>query len=158
MPAPANMQGVRQMVRALKRGEAIGMLPDQVPSVGEGVWAPFFGKPAYTMTLPAKLHQMTGATIVLVYSERLARGRGWTVHFFRFDDDPSGTTEERTARINAAIEKVILERPEQYFWGYDRYKKPKGAPSAERGEGLEKAREGERQEGGTAAPDRRPDP
>ena len=125
--APANLQGVRQMVRALKRGEAIGMLPDQVPSAGEGVWAPFFGKPAFTMTLPAKLQQLSGATILLTYGERLPRGKGWIVHFDRFDDDLSGPPEEQAARINAAIEGLIRNCPEQYFWGYDRYKSPKGA-------------------------------
>ncbi|MGC4244693.1 MAG: lysophospholipid acyltransferase family protein, partial [Herbaspirillum sp.] len=52
--APANLAGVRILLKALKNGQAIGLLPDQVPQNGEGVWAEFFGKPAYTMTLPAK--------------------------------------------------------------------------------------------------------
>ena len=60
--APANLSGVRHMLRALKAGHCVGLLPDQVPPDGQGVWAPFFGRPAYTMTLAAKLAQQTGAT------------------------------------------------------------------------------------------------
>ncbi len=81
MLAPADLSGVRRLSRALKRGEAIGMLPDQVPSRGEGVWAPFFGRDAYTMTLPARLARQTGAALLLAHGERLADGDGWIVHF-----------------------------------------------------------------------------
>ena len=42
--APASLAGVRQMIRALRRGETVGLLPDQVPPSGQGVWAPFFGQ------------------------------------------------------------------------------------------------------------------
>ena len=72
--APANLAGVRTLLKTLKQGGAIGLLPDQVPQNGEGVWADFFGTPAYTMTLPAKLQQMTGATIILSYAQRLPGG------------------------------------------------------------------------------------
>jgi len=82
--APANLTGVRNMLKALKKGESVGLLPDQVPQQGEGVWADFFGRPAYTMTLSFKLHLMTGAPIILVYAERLSFGRGYIVRFSRF--------------------------------------------------------------------------
>ena len=72
--APATLAGVRQMMRALRRGEAVGLLPDQVPPDGMGVWAPFFGRPAYTMTLAARLVQQTGAALLLAWGERLPRG------------------------------------------------------------------------------------
>src|SRR6201999_2056457 len=81
--APAALAGGRLLTRALQRGEAIGMLPHQGPSRGEGVWAPFFGKPAYTMTLPARLQRTTGAALLLAHGERLANGGGWVVHFSR---------------------------------------------------------------------------
>ncbi len=74
--APASIAGVRLMLRALRRGEIIGVLPDQVPPEGLGVWAPFFGRPAYTPTLTARLVQQTGATLLLIWGERLAGGRG----------------------------------------------------------------------------------
>ena len=77
--APATLAGVRQMIRALRRGEAVGLLPDQVPPEGLGVWAPFFGQPAYTMTLAARLVQQTGATLLLAWGERLPQGAGYVV-------------------------------------------------------------------------------
>ena len=73
--AAADMSGVRRLLKALKQGQAVGMLPDQVPGVGEGVWAPFFGRPAYTMTLAARLAE-TGATVIFTYAERLPYGAG----------------------------------------------------------------------------------
>ena len=78
--APANLAGVRQMLRALRRGESVGLLPDQVPPDGMGVWAPFFGQPAYTMTLAAKLVRQTGAAVAVLWGERLPRGGGYVVH------------------------------------------------------------------------------
>ncbi len=124
--APANLSGVRSMARALKKNEAVGLLPDQVPQQGEGVWADFFGKPAYTMTLSAKLHAMTGAPIILTYAERLPRGRGYLMRFVPFEGDLSGSAEQQATAINAAMEKLIARCPAQYFWSYNRYKRPAG--------------------------------
>src|SRR5699024_6458024 len=67
---PANLQGVREFVRALRKGQAVGMLPDQVPRGGEGIWTPFFERPAYTMTLAAKLALQTQVAVVLTAGER----------------------------------------------------------------------------------------
>lgn len=128
--APATLAGVRQMIRALRKGEAVGLLPDQVPPEGMGVWAPFFGQPAYTMTLAARLVQQTGAVPLLIWGERLAHGAGYVVHVSAFDeaipgDDPGQA--ESAAVINRAMERLILQRPEQYLWGYNRYKKPRAS-------------------------------
>ena len=125
--APANLSGVRTLLKTLKKGAAIGLLPDQVPQQGEGVWAQFFGKPAYTMTLPAKLHQMTGAAIVLSYAERLPNGGGYTIRFVPFQQELTGTPEQQAAAINMFMEKLIARCPSQYFWSYNRYKSPPGA-------------------------------
>jgi KDO2-lipid IV(A) lauroyltransferase len=130
--APANLSGVRSLLKALKNGQAIGLLPDQVPQRGEGTWADYFGKPAYTMTLPAKLHQMTGAPIILSYAIRLPHGAGYRVRFARFDTMLQGAPAEQARAINAAMEQLIAECPEQYFWSYNRYKNPAGvAPAGE---------------------------
>jgi KDO2-lipid IV(A) lauroyltransferase len=124
--APANLSGVRQLLKVLKKKGSIGLLPDQVPQFGEGVWAEFFGRLAYTMTLPAKMHDMTGAPIVLAYAERLPHGRGYRSRFIHLDL-PQGLSAEQQARaINAAMEDVIAQCPAQYFWSYNRYKKPAG--------------------------------
>ena len=124
--APADPRGVRMLVRALKRGEAIGILPDQTPTGGEGVWAPFFGKPAYTMTLVHRLHRLTGAPVVALFAERLPRGTGYRLHVEEIGDLPEDATQAAT-RINAAIKRLIAVAPTQYLWGYNRYKHPKGA-------------------------------
>jgi KDO2-lipid IV(A) lauroyltransferase len=132
--APATLSGVRQMIRALRRGEAVGLLPDQVPPAGMGVWAPFFGQPAYTMTLAARLVQQTGAVPLLVWGERLARGAGYTVHFAPFDDAlPAGADAqaECAAIVNRAMERLIRQRPQQYLWGYHRYKQPREGDAGE---------------------------
>jgi KDO2-lipid IV(A) lauroyltransferase len=124
--AAANLSGVRIMAKALKKGEAIGLLPDQVPQQGEGVWANFFGKPAYTMTLSAKLHSMTGAPVILTYAERLPSGRGYVVRFVPFEGALDGDATQQASAINAAMESLIARSPSQYFWSYNRYKKPDG--------------------------------
>ena len=125
--APADLSGVRALMRALRNGEAVGMLPDQVPGNGEGVWAPFFGQPAYTMTLAARLAEY-GATVLLAYAERLPYGAGYHLRLFALPQALDGTPEERVAQVNAALEDLIRQCPDQYLWGYNRYKRPSGAP------------------------------
>jgi Kdo2-lipid IVA lauroyltransferase/acyltransferase len=126
--APATLAGVRQMIRALRRGESVGLLPDQVPPEGMGVWAPFFGKPAYTMTLAARLVQQTGAVPLLIWGERLPRGAGFVVHVETLPEAlpaDASAQEEAAATINRAMEHIIRQCPQQYLWGYNRYKAPR---------------------------------
>ena len=124
--APATLAGVRQLAKALKRGEAVGILPDQVPGPNEGIWAEFFGQAAYTMTLPAKLQLLTGATVVLAYAERLEKGRGFCVHFYAHDEAFTNDTLDQARTINRAMERLIAIQPTQYMWGYNRFKVPAG--------------------------------
>jgi Kdo2-lipid IVA lauroyltransferase/acyltransferase len=130
--APANLAGVRLMMRALRRGETVGLLPDQVPPAGMGVWVPFFGRPAYTMTLAAKLARQTGAAVAVLWCERLPRGGGYIVHAMPLPEPlPEGGGDEAdAAAINRSMEVVIRRKPTQYLWGYHRYKTPRGAPAA----------------------------
>jgi Kdo2-lipid IVA lauroyltransferase/acyltransferase len=122
--APTDLGGVRLLLRGLRRGEIIGVLPDQVPGNGEGEWAPFFGRPAYTMTLIGRLIQSSGAAVVMCTGERLSRGKGYALHFKPLTID---ATTSIPAQINAALEEVIRACPEQYLWSYNRYKVPRGA-------------------------------
>jgi KDO2-lipid IV(A) lauroyltransferase len=128
--APADLSGVRLMLRALRRREAVGMLPDQVPGSGEGVWAAFFGRPAYTMTLAARLTEASHATVIMAYAERLAGGAGFHLHLSAPQEAIAGPLEARVAAINRALEALIRRCPQQYLWGYNRYKAPRGAPPA----------------------------
>ena len=122
--APTDMGGVRQLLKALKRGEIIGVLPDQVPGNGEGEWVPFFGRPAYTMTLIGRLIGSSGATVLMCHSQRLPRGEGYELHFSPLTFDAASSIPQQ---INAAMEVVISTCPEQYLWSYNRYKVPRGA-------------------------------
>lgn len=127
--APATPRGVRMLVKALKRGQAVGILPDQVPTGGEGHWAPFFGKAAYTMALVHRLQQLTQAPVVVVFAERLPRGAGYRGHFRVLNDGgllPEDPTDA-AAVINRNIEQLVAMAPTQYLWGYNRYKHPAGA-------------------------------
>lgn len=116
--AEANANGVRKLMQALKRGEAVGILPDQIPSAGEGEWAPFFGKPAYTMTLASKLANKTGAAVIIVFGERLVNGGGFIIHCKRLEDGAIATP----TLLNKAIEQQVQQSPAQYLWNYPRYK------------------------------------
>jgi KDO2-lipid IV(A) lauroyltransferase len=122
--APTDLGGVRQLLKALKKGQVIGVLPDQVPGNGEGEWAPFFGRPAYTMTLIGRLVQSSGAAVVMCASERLPCGEGYALHFTPLSFD---TTESIPKQMNVALEAVIRNHPDQYLWSYNRYKVPRGA-------------------------------
>jgi len=121
--AGADLSGVRELLAALKRGEAVGILPDQVPGEGEGEWAEFFGKPAYTMTLAARFAQREDVECLIAYGERLPRGRGYIVHVRPLPPAQAGETQTR--RVNRALEALVRELPGQYLWGYNRYKPPK---------------------------------
>lgn len=138
--APATLAGVRQMLRALRQGQTVGLLPDQVPPQGQGVWAPFFGRPAYTMTLAARLVRQTGATPLSIWCERLPGAAGYRVRVQPLAEPPpppppadaDATQEEAwtlqaTSAINRSIEAMVVQCPAQYLWGYQRYKHPRKA-------------------------------
>ena len=124
--AAADLSGVRSLIRALKRGEAVGMLPDQAPKAGEGRWLDFFGRPAYTMTLAARLVE-SGASVIMVWAERLPAGAGYHFHLQEPTQPIRGTIEERAQQINHEIEHLIRQCPGQYLWGYNRYKQRRGS-------------------------------
>jgi len=128
--ATADLPGVREMLAALRRGETIGILPDQVPGAGEGEWAEFFGRPAYTMTLAMKLARRPGTVVLMMFGERLPRGEGYAIHAKLMPEALPG--EGDTRLLNRALEAQLREFPSQYLWGYNRYKRPRGAPAQER--------------------------
>lgn len=123
--ALADLSGVRELYAALRRREAVGFLPDQVPGVGEGEWADFFGRPAYTATLAGRLAGREDIACFLAYARRLPRGAGYEIVLRPL---PEKLADESPARrINRALEALVRECPEQYLWGYNRYKVPQGA-------------------------------
>ncbi|GAB2466189.1 lysophospholipid acyltransferase family protein [Comamonas humi] len=122
---PTTLSGVRQMIKALRQGAAVGLLPDQVPPNGLGVWSPFFGRDAYTMTLAARLVLQTGAAVIVARCERLPWGRGYTLYLEELSVPTSQSLESAVQQINAAMENTIRQCPQQYLWGYGRYKQPR---------------------------------
>jgi KDO2-lipid IV(A) lauroyltransferase len=116
--AEANIQGVKRLMQALKKGEAIGILPDQVPHEGQGEWTQFFNTPAYTMTLVSKLADSSKATVLIGFGLRLLKGRGYEVFI-----EPLGS-DHSPQGINDQLELLIRKYPTQYLWNYQRFKKP----------------------------------
>ena len=131
MPAPADLKGVRQLLRAMKEGEIVGVLPDQAPSKGEGVWADFFGKKAYTVTLPIRLARQFNAVRIVAWGRRIP-GKGWEIDARLWDAPLKGSLEHDARSMNAALEDVIRSLPEQYLWSYNRYKCPAGVKAPEK--------------------------
>ena len=123
---PASLSAIKKMHKALKTNQAVALLTDQVPPEGLGVWAPFFGKPAYTMTLAARLALQTGAVLLPVSCERLPKGRGYIVKIWPEISLPTNSDLlSIVTHINQAIETIVLSQPGQYLWGYGRYKTPR---------------------------------
>ncbi|HEX5806254.1 MAG TPA: lysophospholipid acyltransferase family protein [Macromonas sp.] len=131
LTAPTTLAGVKQLLQALKKGQTVGLLPDQVPPDGQGVWAPFFGEPAYTMTLSSRLAQVGGTEVLLLWGERLPWGRGYVVHVQPWAElmpEPVDADPVRAAtQVNKIMERLVSGCPRQYLWGYARYKSPRQA-------------------------------
>jgi Kdo2-lipid IVA lauroyltransferase/acyltransferase len=137
LTAPASLAGVRQLIRALRQGQTVGLLPDQVPPDGMGVWAPLFGQPAYTMTLASRLALQTGAAPLPMICVRRPRSAGWLIKVHAmpealpdataFGGDELAHQTECAAVMNRTMEFLIRQCPEQYLWGYHRYKSPRSA-------------------------------
>jgi len=128
---PADVGGVRAMLLALRAGEVVSMLPDQVPPDTHGKFAPFFGEPALTMTLVTSLIQRTGAKAIFAYC-KLVRGGDYEIVFLPADENIYAS-DSATAlpALNKSIEQCVLDCPEQYQWAYKRYKKRPNQPNRE---------------------------
>ena len=123
---PTTLPGVKRAVRNLRAGHTFGVLPDQVPSKGEGVWVDFFNRPAYTMTLPVKIAYQFDAVRIFAWGVR--QRHGWVVDAELWTDPLTGDPVKDAAGMNRKIEEIIRRMPEQYAWSYNRYKVPRGAP------------------------------
>ena len=120
--------GIRQLFKRLQAGGVVGILPDQQPKQGDGVWAPFFAVPASTMTLIGRLAERTGATVLYAWCERQGEGPRFTLHM---EAAPSGIAStdavESATALNAGIEALVRRSPEQYQWTYKRWsQQPEG--------------------------------
>lgn len=126
-PVPTSASGVRALHRALQRGEAVGILPDQQPRSGKGVYAPFFGQPALTMTLLSRLAERSGATVIIAAMVRLPRGQGFRLRVW--PADPRVADHDRVTAataLNHEVQRAIALAPPQYMWNYKRFRRRSG--------------------------------
>ncbi|GAB6071370.1 lauroyl acyltransferase [Thiomicrorhabdus hydrogeniphila] len=118
-------RGVRNLMKALKNNEVTAILPDQDPGDSGGVYAPFFGRPARTMTLVSKLLQKTDSACLFAVMQRLPKAQGYILHFLPAEEGiASKDVNVATTALNKGVEKCIAIAPEQYLWSYKRYRKP----------------------------------
>ncbi|AEP35860.1 lipid A biosynthesis acyltransferase [Taylorella asinigenitalis] len=126
---PANFSGVREFIKALRSGKSVGLLPDQVPATSDGVWVKFFGRDAYTITLPGKLVSQTKAIPILIYAIRKDVGQGWDLYMKEGPKLDGLPAEQQAQLINNELEEAIRKAPTQYLWSYNRFREPPFAPN-----------------------------
>jgi KDO2-lipid IV(A) lauroyltransferase len=126
---PTSTGGVKSLLQALRHGEMVGILPDHDPPEHSGGFAPLFGIPAHTTTLVSKLASRSEVPVYFIYAERLSWARGFRYHM-RQAPAAISNQEQGLAALNLGVEQVIRHLPEQYWWGYKRYRRrPPGAPN-----------------------------
>lgn len=127
---PSGSAAMRELLRQLRRGGAVGIAADIQPKEGEGIFAPFFGTPALTMTLVNRLARKTGCAVVFCRAERLSRGRGWQLHFEPAPPDIGGADPvPAMTAMNDWLARSIRQAPAQYLWIYKRFsRRPGGEP------------------------------
>lgn len=113
---------VRRLFKVLKDGGAVGILPDQQPKMGDGVFAPFFGIDALTMTLVNRLAERTGALVLYGWCERTGPDLQFALHVIPADPlVASADPVVAATALNAGIERIARRDPSQYQWTYKRY-------------------------------------
>ena len=116
----------REMLRQLKSGGGVGILIDQRVREDQGIEMPFFGHPAWTHQILARVARKTGAPVVPTFALRDAPGR-YTLRYeapLTAEDLTEAEVEDvpLTARYMAVLEAAIRDRPEQWLWYHDRWK------------------------------------
>lgn len=127
---PAEAAGVRALFKRLRAGGMVGILPDQQPKRGDGVFVPFFGIQALSMSLVSRLANKTGAVVLMAFVERGHDLGGFRVHLRAAPEAVADAdTMRAVAALNAAVEACIAQAPAQYQWSYKRFSmRPEGEP------------------------------
>ncbi len=120
---------LRELLTALRQGDGVGIAADIQPKSGDGVFVPYFGQPALTMTLVNRLARKTGAAVVFCWAERLPYGRGWQLRFQQAPEIIAGEDPAAAlAPMNAWLEAAVRQAPAQYLWLYKRFsRQPDGS-------------------------------
>ena len=124
-----DVRGVAGLLKMLKKGQTVGILPDQVPDDGSGEFADFYAIPAYTMTLVHRLIEKTGCKVVMAAA--LRHPQGFRVIYKAPPADIYSADQATSLRaLNRAVEDIVSMSPEQYQWEYKRFRKrPPGKSS-----------------------------
>ena len=119
----SRQDGLRPIIRGLRKGIAFFYLPDMDLGPTDSVFVPFFGVPAATVTGLSRLARMTGAKVVPCITRQKPGAAGYVASFYpAWEDFPGASVEADTARMNAFIEEVARDMPEQYYWVHKRFK------------------------------------
>ncbi len=119
---PTNQQGVKALFKALRRHEQVGILPDQQAEDGSGLFSPFFGHDAYTMTLLNSLRLKSASRVLMCFAERVPNG--WCIHFVEPDEMIYAEDLQQAVNgLNKSVERCVRACPEQYQWEYKRFRK-----------------------------------
>ncbi len=121
----ANAHGIRRLCEALKNRQIVGLLPDQVPPMGQGISANFMGKNAYTNPLAVRLAQRFRVPIFMLTATR-NRG-GYRLHFREIELPHGVALPLAVQALNDAMSSRVTELPSQYLWSYKRFKQTDGA-------------------------------
>ena len=129
--APANPSGVKKIFKSLRANGIVGILPDQEPAMGSGMFCPFYNREAYTMTLLSQLAIKSNASVITCIALRLDKGEGYSLHFAEADEDiKNKDLLTSVTALNRSIEQIASAHPSQYQWEYKRYRKE--APGLEK--------------------------
>lgn len=122
---PTDVKGVRALTKTLKQGNFVGILPDQDPGPSGSVYAPFFGRPARTMTLAGRLARKTDCDVLFLAMKRLPKGQGfqpiWQLAPAQIKEEDPLTS---ATALNQGVEQLVKRIPTQYQWEYKRYRHP----------------------------------
>ena len=122
---PTDASGIRAIYRQLEHGGLVCLLPDQVPRVSGGVYAPFFEHPALTATFAHRLIERTRPTVLLGSARRVPNG--FSLTYEALDEACADSPQSFAQSLNRAIEDLVRRDPAQYQWEYKRFKRqPKG--------------------------------
>jgi KDO2-lipid IV(A) lauroyltransferase len=119
--------GMRKLLKSLQRGKLVALLPDQVPNREQGLYAPFFGHPALTMTLAHRMAVKSQHRTLLAGIERVMDAKGYHYRLWvepLVEDTQQLDAEAFAGVLNRSIERLVRRAPEQYQWEYKRFKRP----------------------------------
>ena len=120
----SRQEGVRAAIQAMRRERRpLFYLPDLDHGLRNALFVPFFGVPAATVPGLSRIAKLAGAKVLPCVARMLPGGAGYLLRMEPpWEDFPTGDVEADTRRMNAYIEKVALEMPEQYLWMHKRFK------------------------------------